>query len=312
MSGEGALTRLAERGVFVGTCSWTDPTLVEAGTFYPSREMAPADRLAYYAGQFPIVEVDATYYAPPAERTAGLWVERTPPDFTFDVKAFRLLTEHPTPPRSLWKDLAAALPDDLRAKKNLYARDLPREVAGGGLRPLRVGPAAPALGGQAGCGPLPVAPLCGPLTAAPTATCRGRRSAWPSTGWRWSSASSAGWTRPTARPPSPSWRSTTCPTSAWTPRRGSASSMPPVAAATTALAEVRFHGRNAETWEAPGIGAAERFRYDYSAAELQEWVPRVRALAEQAGRVHVLMNNCYADYGVKSARQLAMLLEQAW
>ncbi len=94
--------------------------------------------------------------------------------------------------------------------------------------------------------------------------------------------------------------------------QGFRSSMPPVAAATAPLAEVRFHGRNRETWEAPGIGAAERFRYDYSPAELQEWVPRVKALAEQAGRVHVLMNNCYADYGVKSARQLAMLLEQSW
>jgi uncharacterized protein YecE (DUF72 family) len=88
--------------------------------------------------------------------------------------------------------------------------------------------------------------------------------------------------------------------------------MPAVAAATSTLAEVRFHGRNKEAWEAPGIGAAERFRYDYPTAELAEWVPRVKALAEQAGRVHVLMNNCYADYGVKSARQLAALLEQAW
>ena len=94
--------------------------------------------------------------------------------------------------------------------------------------------------------------------------------------------------------------------------QGFRSSMPPLAATTTTLAEVRFHGRNRDTWEAPGITAAERFRYDYAADELQEWVPRVKALAEQASRVHVLMNNCYADYGVNNARQLAEMLDQAW
>ena len=41
-------------------------------------------------------------------------------------------------------------------------------------------------------------------------------------------------------------------------------------------------------------------------------MPRIRSLAEQAPRVHVLMNNCYADYGVRSARLLADLLDQAW
>jgi uncharacterized protein YecE (DUF72 family) len=41
---------------------------------------------------------------------------------------------------------------------------------------------------------------------------------------------------------------------------------------------------------------------------LREWVGPVRALAEQAERVHVLMNNCYRDYAVRNARQLTQLL----
>ncbi|HDK45222.1 MAG TPA: DUF72 domain-containing protein, partial [Actinobacteria bacterium] len=78
---------IADRGLLVGTCSWTDKTLLGSGAFYPSDVDTAEKRLRFYASQFPIVEVDSTYYGPPNERTAGLWVERTPNDFTFDVKA---------------------------------------------------------------------------------------------------------------------------------------------------------------------------------------------------------------------------------
>ena len=56
--------------VYYGSCSWTDRTLIDAGTFYPASARTAADRLTYYASQFPIVEVDATYYALPSERCA--------------------------------------------------------------------------------------------------------------------------------------------------------------------------------------------------------------------------------------------------
>ena len=79
----------------VGTASWTDKTLLASG-WYPADADTPEKRLAYYAKQFPLVEVDATYYAPPAEQTAALWAQRTPPEFTFNIKAFSLLTGHPT------------------------------------------------------------------------------------------------------------------------------------------------------------------------------------------------------------------------
>ena len=55
--------------------------------------------------------------------------------------------------------------------------------------------------------------------------------------------------------------------------QGFKSSVPPVTAVTSPdLALVRFHGRNAATWEAKGITPAERFRYLYSRDELGEWV----------------------------------------
>src|SRR5436305_856606 len=77
--------------VLIGTASWTDKTLLESG-WYPDDVDTPEKRLAYYAEQFRLVEVDATYYSLPSERNSELWAQRTPEGFVFDVKAFSLLT----------------------------------------------------------------------------------------------------------------------------------------------------------------------------------------------------------------------------
>jgi uncharacterized protein YecE (DUF72 family) len=71
---------------------------------------------------------------------------------------------------------------------------------------------------------------------------------------------------------------------------------------------VRFHGRRVETWEAAGIPVVERFRYLYSEDELSEWAGRIREAAEEAREMHILMNNCYANYGSTNARELAAML----
>jgi uncharacterized protein YecE (DUF72 family) len=89
------------------------------------------------------------------------------------------------------------------------------------------------------------------------------------------------------------------------------SGLPTVVAATAPLAVVRFHGRNDENWDRKGISAAERFRYLYDRRELRAWVPTVEELAQEADEVHVLMNNCYQDYGVRNAADLRDLLVAA-
>ena len=93
--------------------------------------------------------------------------------------------------------------------------------------------------------------------------------------------------------------------------QGFKSSIPPVVATTSPdLAVVRFHGRRTATWEAMGgLPTVERFRYLYDRDELREWVPRI----DRGGRAgprdtHVLMNNCYANYGSTNARELAAML----
>ena len=99
--------------ILVGTASWTDPTLVKDGHFYPPEAKSAEARLRFYAEQFPIVEVDSTYYFPPSEKNAVLWIDRTPKDFTFNIKAYSLLTNHPTKRESLYKDLLEGLPEEL-------------------------------------------------------------------------------------------------------------------------------------------------------------------------------------------------------
>src|SRR6266487_6100859 len=118
----------SKRRVLVGISAWTEPTLIKEGDFYPKEARSAEDRLKFYASQFPIVEVDSTYYFPPSERNSVLWIERTPKDFTFNIKAYALLTNHPTKVDSLYKEVKEALPEELLAKRNVYREKMPEEL----------------------------------------------------------------------------------------------------------------------------------------------------------------------------------------
>src|SRR5438105_15891667 len=111
-------------GVLVGISAWTEKTLVNDTDWYPRRSMTAAERLAVYASRFPIAEADSTYYFPPTPELAASWVERTPDAFTMDVKAYSLLTGHPTFPHSLWPDLQAEVIPEHRDKRRLYPKHL--------------------------------------------------------------------------------------------------------------------------------------------------------------------------------------------
>src|SRR5258708_38887805 len=133
--------------VRVGAGSWTDPTLLKSG-WYPAEADTREKRLRYYAHQFAMVEVDSTYYSLPSRRGAEVWAARTPTGFTFDVKAFSLFTQHPTPVTALPADLRQ--PAQKAGKERVYLKDVDPEVADeawnrflAALDPLR-GPASSA------------------------------------------------------------------------------------------------------------------------------------------------------------------------
>jgi uncharacterized protein YecE (DUF72 family) len=122
--------------VLVGTCSWTDRALLASG-WYPRGHRDPEPRLRYYAEQFPVVEVDSGYYALPSRRNSLLWAERTPPEFRFDVKAFSLLTGHPTRPAALPADLRESLGAELRRGAPAAVLDRVWERFAHAIEPLR-------------------------------------------------------------------------------------------------------------------------------------------------------------------------------
>ncbi len=120
----------------IGTAGWTDKTLIDSG-WYPPDASTPEKRLRYYAGQFPLVEVDSAYYALPAEQTATAWAERTPDGFTFNIKAFSLFTQHPTPVKALPADLREAAAK--AGKDRVYLKDVDARGNGPGVGPLPQG-----------------------------------------------------------------------------------------------------------------------------------------------------------------------------
>ncbi len=288
--------------VEVGTASWTDRTLIESG-WYPPEASTPEQRLRYYARQFPLVEVDATYYALPSRPTATAWAARTPAGFTFNIKAFSLFTHHPT--------RVAALPADLRqavqqktGKERVYLRDVGQAVADeawdrflAALDPLRDA-------GKLGAILLQFPPWF-PISrarkdyivscaqrAAPRRVCVEFRNQ------TWMTPDNQGETLGFLSSHELPYVCVDMP-------QGHRDSIPPVIAATADLAVVRMHGHSSK-WDSKDIH--ERFGYRYSERELAQWAGNVRSLTSQAEDTHVLFNNCYSNYAQVNARQLADLL----
>ena len=286
--------------ILIGTASWTDKTLLASG-WYPPNAATPEARLRYYAEQFPIVEVDSTYYTPPNERNSELWATRTPDYFRFNIKAFSLLTQHPTRVSALYKDVRPETD-----KASVYAKDLEPEVVDevwerflSALEPLH---SAGKLGAvlfqfpqwftirRANKDYL----LECKERAAPYRICVEFRS--------------ASWFRDeeTTGETLDFLRSYALPYVVVDMPQGHASSVPPVVAATTAdLAVVRFHGHS-NKWESRDI--YERFGYLYDDSELESWAPKIRDLGGQVRETHVLLNNCYRNYAQLNARRLADLI----
>ncbi len=290
----------------VGTASWTDKTLLESG-WYPPEASTPEERLKFYASQFPVVEVDSTYYGLPSERNAILWVERTPKDFTFDVKAFSLMTGHPAPLRGLPKDVRESLPAD--SGPRVSAKDVPPdavekvwEMFRSALMPLHSS-------GKLGLIMFQYPQWFMPSRANREEILRARerlpdydiavefrQGAW---------FKNEEYSRKTID----FLTAERIPFVSVDMPQGFASSVPPIAAATSdRYGLIRFHGRREETWHKKNVGPTERFRYDYSEAELQEWVPKIRDLTEQVKETHALFNNCYRDQAVRNAKTFGQMV----
>lgn len=292
----------------IGTAGWTDPLLTRAGAFYPPGVSSAEERLRYYAIRFAFAEVDATYYALPARQMSELWVERTPDDFVFDIKAHALMTGHPTETRRLPKELREALPKPLAAKTRLYATDLPAELMDRVWELFRDALAPLDSAGKLGAVLLQFPPWFGPSRENAAALLAARDSLKPlaaSVEFR-----NPAWFEGRTGDRTVEWLTEhKVPLVISDTPQGTAQSVPRrVAVTTPSLSVFRLHGRRSETWAKKGVSVAERFRYLYDPRELKEIIPDIADAGREAKRMHIVFNNCYGNYGTTNAMEMLELL----
>ena len=270
--------------VRIGTCSFADVALLK--NWYP-RGLDSKDWLRYYAEHFDTVEIDSTYYRLPGAGMSAGWAERTPPGFLFHVKAFGLMTRHPVRVEQLPADLRAATEADEQGRifhppEELRAEVFRRFLAG--IAPLRE---AGKLGGIL-------------FQLPPYIVCKDSSFdylTWAKEQFRDATVlvdfRHASWLEEANRARTLSFlkEKGMALVIVDAPRLESKSVIPTVAELTSDVAYIRFHGRNAATWQHRGGSAADRFDYLYTREELAEWVEPLRELSGQARQLFAVFNN---------------------
>jgi uncharacterized protein YecE (DUF72 family) len=289
-------------GILVGTASWTDRTLVRSG-WYPKGVTSAEERLRHYAGRFPLVEVDSTYYFLPTTEIVHAWINRTPNTFTFNVKAFSLLTRHPTDAKAVPE--GSAPPD----KRPVYLHhldpadvDVTWERFTTVLRPL-------ARSWKLGAVLFQFPPWFTIKSAnkdyvvecaervAPLPICVELRN------HTWFAGDNLDETIAF-------FSGHRIPLVSIDTVPGDRGSVPPLDVATSPeLAVVRLHGRGQAR---PGLSRqAAAGDYSYPVRVLRQWLPRIEALADAADTVHVVFRNAVGDQAVRNAARMIDLLADA-
>jgi uncharacterized protein YecE (DUF72 family) len=269
----------------IGTCSWADESLTKY--FYPRGVKGAEERLRYYAERFDVVEANSTYYRLPDAHMVHNWAQRTPDGFVMHVKAFGVMTRHPVKAEQLPPDLREAAPLDDRGRVDRPPREFRAEVFRrfhDALAPLRE---TGKLGGI--LMQLPPYVVFKPASLEYLEWAQGQlggdemlvefRHA------SWLDEENCADTLRFLEEHRMTYVAVDAPTT------GGKNVLPTVVAATSETAYVRFHGRNAETWNKRTGSAAERFDYLYSEEELREWVPRLQELAGETQAVYAMFNN---------------------
>ena len=292
--------------ILIGVAGWTDPTLTRGNVFYPPGVETPEARLRHYAAHFPLVEVDATYYALPTRGMAVEWAARTPAHFVFDVKAHGLMTGHGTDVRRLPDWLRRSVPRTALRANRIYGKDLPAEVRSEiwrrfleALEPLRAA-------GKLGAILLQFPRWFTPSRASARYLADARAQLGDILGAvefrhrSWMAGRVAGRTIGLLEELGLCYVGVDGP-------QGMESSIPPLVAVTSPrLAVLRLHGRRRETWEARNDPATERYRYLYDDDEIAEHLRAVLELSERkAQALHIVYNNCHGNYAVTNAAELS-------
>jgi uncharacterized protein YecE (DUF72 family) len=240
------------------------------GPVYPA-DLPKRDWLAYYARECDTVELNVTYYRVPDHRTVQGWVDRTPPDFLFSVKAHQDLThERKDPDFGGFVQSLAPLRES--GKLACVLAQFPYSFHPGQrsreyLKVLREG-----------------------LSELPVVV-EFRDRAWVQEDMQQLLRQLELGFCCVDEPALPGL-------------------MPPVVWASGPVGYVRFHGRNAAKWW-EHEQAWERYDYSYTEEELREWLPRLHELERAAPVVLAYANNHYRGQSLQALRLLRQLLAEA-
>jgi uncharacterized protein YecE (DUF72 family) len=294
--------------IHVGTCSWTEKTLIQSGEFYPREAKTAESRLRYYADKFDTVEVDSSYYAIPDRRTTYLWADRTPENFVFHIKVYGALTGHGIDPKALPRDIQGMLPEEDKKQRMVFIKkaSILRAIAdrfkeaitplmNNGKLGILVFQFPPwiqykkqnldyILSCKNAMGRIPIA-------------VEFRHGSWltkdnQDTLFHFLRKNQITYVI------------------ADEPQYGSLATVPFVPHLASDTAYFRFHGRNKGNWLKKGIETSLRFAYLYSDAELGEFLPAIRNINKRAHVVYCMFNNCHGGFAMRNASKLKEMVKE--
>lgn len=250
----------------IGTSGYYFPDWV--GSFYPPR-LAKRDYLTFYANEFDVVEVNASYYRIPSPKMMERMAAVTPSHFRFVVKAHQSFTHQ--------------MSKNPKNVQDFFA----------GIDPLK----------QAGKldGLLFQFPFSVKNTKPNRDHLRFIRDQFPNHNL-WFEFRHNSWNQPAVFELLRSLGVGYCAVD----EPALPGLMPPVVHQTSNQGYVRFHGRNKETWW--DGDAHTRYNWEYSSSELETWMESLRELIQGTQSTHLFFNNCYMGRAVKGARLLKKLL----
>lgn len=282
----------------IGTSGWSYPggRGTWNGVFYPAKDARPRgfDELTFYAQWFDTVEVNSTFYGQPRAAVTAAWADRTPAGFEFAVKLYQKFTHPAMFLEAVSKGAPGASDAALAAAGDIRQADVDEF--------------------RAGVEPLAKAGKLGPLLVQfpPSFTASG------------AGVDYLGWLLRTFADYAlavelrhKSWSDQGADTAALLDAYGAAwvlidepkfrfsirQNWQAPEGATSALAYVRFHGRNAKEWW-NHAAAEDRYNYLYSGAELEPMVEAVKGLSVGVKKAYLFFNNHFSAQGVANAVQL--------
>ncbi len=238
------------------------------GTFYP-KDISKDNWLQYYSERFPAVEINRTYYGLPKKETVQRWVDVTPEKFKFFIKVHQETTHQRQQNGEELTELFELLqPLSSSGKLQGLLAQFPASFHSGEKE-------------------IEYLQSLVKYVESTTLFVEFRHFSWDNDnsislcdrlGFGWVAVDQ--------------------------PRiRGLSLSRPAVIGTT---GYVRFHGRNSKTWYDPKAG--DRYDWEYSEKELNQWIPRLSAMAERAEKTYLFFNNCHAGQAIKSAMRMKQML----